>query len=363
MIKLRYGMLVKPQQDRQVIRGELEPETLADLETDWYQRGKVNPKKIKELMDGIENNSDNIPDLTLGMRGTKYEIANDGVILHDPVFIIDGLQRWTASMLLMERPVKFLPYLGIKAFVPSDINFELGMFRDLNSKRTSMSASVLLRNEKEYSRVAATLWGLSQDEKFALNGRVAWDQQVDKTMNGQLIRGIVLLDVIFRLHSHVDTVVFQRGNVIKRIYALEKNIDAIGLQRARENLTTFFNIIDECWGITGAQLRYNETFLTQGWLMALAKLLSDHREFWRDDLDLQVPANHMRDLKRIKWSDPKLEMLARGNATSQEHLKSAFLDIMNKGKSTGRLVDRYTLAAAEMRAERKQYYGNDPARL
>jgi hypothetical protein len=362
VIKLRNGLLVKPQQDRIVIRGELEPETLPDLEVDWYQRGQVNPKKIKELMAGIEANSDNIPDLTIGMRGKTYDITNDGgVVLHDPTFIIDGFQRWTASMLLMEK--KTLPYLGVKAFLPSDIDFELKMFRDLNSKRTSMSASVLLRNEKEYSRVAATLWGLSRDPKFALDGRVAWDQQVEKTINGQLLRGITLLDVLFRMHSHVDTVVFTRGNVIKRVYALEKVIDAVGLQRARDNLTTFFDVVDEAWGIRGAQLKYNETFLTVGWLMALAKLFSDHREFWRDDVELQVPANHMRDLKRIKWSDPKLEMMARGNATMQEHLKSAFLDIMNKGKSSGRLVDRYTLAAAEMRAERKQYYGNDPARL
>ena len=363
MIKLRYGMLVKPQQERTVIRGELEPETLGQLQYDWYQRGQVNPKKIRQLMDSIEKNSDNIPDLTLGMRGKSYEITNDGgVILSDPTFLIDGLQRWTASMFLLERTPPVLPYLGVKAFLPTDIDFELAMFRDLNAYRTSMSASVLLRNEKEYSKVAATLWGLSGDQQFALAQRVGWNQQIDTTLGGHLLRGIVLLDVMFRLHSHIPTITYTRGNVVKRVWALEKGIDAVGLQQARENLTRFFDIVDECWGIRGAQIKYNETFLTSGWLQTLAKLFSNHREFWRD-LEFNVPASHMRDLKRIRWTDPKLEQLARGNATAHDHLMTAFLDIMNKGKSTGRLVDRYTLETLEMRAERKQYYGNDDARL
>lgn len=353
MIRLRHGLVLPPVHERIVIRGELEPETLARLEVDWYQRGKVNPKKIRELMDGIEKSSENFPDLTIGMRGTEHDITNSEVILHDPTYIIDGLQRWSACVMLMEKGI--LPYMGCKVFLASDIDFELKMFRDLNSKRTSMSASVLLRNEKEYSRVAGTLWGLSRDKKFAMSERIAWDQQVDRTLNGHLLRGVTLLDVLFVLHSHVPTVVFTRGPVIKRLYALEKDIDAIGLQRARENLTTFFDIVDEAWGIRNTQIKYNDTFLTSGWLQTLAALFSDHREFWRDS-ELSVSANFMRDIKRIRWSDQKLEMLARGNATCHEHLKSAMLDVINKGKSTGRLVDRYTLERAEMAAERKQYY-------
>ena len=358
MIKLRHGLVLPPVHDRVVIRGELEPETLLGLQVDWYQRGTVAPKKIKELMEGIEQSSENIPDLTIGMRGTQHDITNSEVILHDPTYIIDGLQRWTACVMLMEKGI--LPYLGCKAFLASDIDFELRMFRDLNSKRTSMSASVLLRNEKEYSRVAATLWGLARDPKFALCDRVAWDQAVDKSLNGQLLRGVTMLDVLFTLHSHIPKIVFTRGAVVRRLYALEKDIDAIGLQQARDNLTTFFDVVDEAWGIRDAQIRYNATFLTSGWLSTLAKLFSDHREFWRDT-ELSVSAPLMRDLKRIRWTDPTLDMMARGNASSQEHLKSAFLDIINKGKSTGRLVDRYTLERAEMAAERKQYYGTGEA--
>jgi hypothetical protein len=353
MIKLRHGLVLPPVHERVVIRGELEPETLLNLQYDWYQRGLVAPKRIKELMEGIEQSSENFPDLTIGMRGQEHDITNSEVLLHDPTFIIDGLQRWTACIMLMEKGL--LPYMGCKVFLSSDINFELKMFRDLNSKRTSMSASVLLRNEKEYSRVAATLWGLAQDQKFALCDRVAWGQMVDKSLTGQLLRGVTMLDVIFLLHAHVPTVVYTRGPVHKRLYALEKYIDAIGLQQARDNLTTFFNVVDEAWGIRDSQIKYNATFMTPGWLQTLAKLFSDHREFWRE-AELSVSAPLMRDLKRIRWTDPGLEMMARGNISAHDHLKSAFLDIINKGKSTGRLVDRYTLERAEMAAERKQYY-------
>ena len=181
MIKLRHGLVLPPVHERVVIRGELEPETLLGLQVDWYQRGVVNPKKIKELMEGIEQSSENFPDLTIGMRGEHQEITNSEVILHDPTFIIDGLQRWTACIMLMEKGI--LPYMGCKVFLKSDIDFELRMFRDLNSKRTSMSASVLLRNEKEYSRVAGTLWGLARDPTLCAlrQGRLGpADRQDDK---------------------------------------------------------------------------------------------------------------------------------------------------------------------------------------
>ena len=121
MIKLRHGLVLPPVHERVVIRGELEPETLLALQVDWYQRGTVAPKKIKELMQGIEQSAENFPDLTIGMRGLHHDITNSEVILHDPTFIIDGLQRWTACVMLMEKGI--LPYLGCKAFLASDIDF------------------------------------------------------------------------------------------------------------------------------------------------------------------------------------------------------------------------------------------------
>jgi hypothetical protein len=355
MIKLRQGLVLQPQHERVVIRGELEPATLSNLEVDWYQRGKVPANKIRELMDGIERNAENFPDLTIGMRGTQHDVTNTDVLLHDPTYIIDGLQRWTACIMLMDKGL--LPYLGCKVFLSSDIDFELRMFRDLNSKRTSMSASVLLRNEKEYSRVAGTLWGTSRDKLFALADRVAWDQQVDRKLGGDLLRGISLLDIMVSLHAHFPSAIVSRGAVLKRLYSVEKFIDNIGLQRARENLIAFFDVVDSVWGIRNSQIKYSETFMTPGWLLTLARVFSDHREFWRES-ELSVSVPFIRDMKRIRRDDPKLEMLARGNNTGREMLNTAFVDIINKGKSTGRLVDRYTLERAELAAERKQYYGS-----
>lgn len=358
MIKLRHGLIVNPQQNRTVIRGELEPETLLGLEVDWYQRGKVSASKIRDLMEGIKKGAENIPDITIGMRGTGYDITNTDVMLNDRVFIIDGLQRWTACIMLLDKGI--MPLLGAKVFLPTDINFELMMFRELNSKRTSMAASVLLRNEKEFSRVAGTLWGISRDPAFALANRIAWDQQVERKLGGQLLRGITMLDIVAFLHGHIQSISgFNRGGALKRLYGLEKHIDNVGLQQARTNLIKFFDVVDEVWGIRDAQIKYSETFMTPGWLTTLARVFSDHREFWREN-ELSVGVSYIRDLKRIRWTDPKLEALARGTSTGLDMLKTSFVEIINKGKSSGRLVDRYTLDRAELAAERKQYYGDSP---
>lgn len=363
MIKLRNGLLVEPRGGRVVIRGELEPETLSSLKIEWYQRGLVSQTKIKDMMQGIEADSSNIPDLTLGMRGTNFTITNNDVVLHDDTYIIDGLQRWTAGILLTEKSPPFFPYLGVKAFTLSDINFELKMFRELNSKRTAMAASVLLRNEKEYSRVAATLFGLGGDKKFAMCDRIAWEQRVDTRFGGQLLRGITLLDILMSLHRHVPSWSRERGSVLRRLYSVEKVIGSVGLQQARENLITFFDAVDEAWGIRDSQIKYSETFITPGWLIALAIVFSDHREFWRENAVLYIPRDLQRDLKKLRWSDQKLNMLARGNQSGRDELVRQFVDMLNKGKTTNRLVDRYTRERAELEVERRQYYGSEERTL
>jgi hypothetical protein len=135
----------------------------------------------------------------------------------------------------------------------------------------------------------------------------------------------------------------------------DRHIDAIGLQQARDNMITFFDAIDEIWGIRETLVKYGAIYLSDQWLMIIARLFSDHREFWRDRA-LFIGKDWIRDMKRINPGDLELIGLARGTTKQHLTLYLHFLDTINSGKSN-RLVDRYTLEKAETAAERYRYYG------
>ena len=358
MIKLR-STLVTDSDGRRIIRGELDMSTILSLRIDWYQRGTINKAKLTKLKKASFVGAE-FPDIIIGVRGSDFQIDNGGgaTILSD-AYIVDGLQRWTATCLALEEAPSCPAHLGAKAFIPTDSAFERELFRKMNTGHTAMGASVMLRNEKEESRVAATLVGLSENEKkFALYRRIAWKQEADKTVDGDLVRGIVLLRVLGVLHHHLWHTAPIHSQVLALLAMIDRNIDVVGLQQARENLITFFDTIDEAWGIRDTIVRFGTTWLHDVWLRICARLFSDHREFWRsDDTEFFVPKALLRDLKRVHPNDPELVALLRGGKMQRELLYQTILNTLNFGKSHNRLVNRYDLQRAEEQASRHAYTG------
>ncbi len=125
-------------------------------------------------------------------------------------------------------------------------------------------------------------------------------------------------------------------------------------------MITFFDVIDQIWDIRGVPLRYGTIFLKDPWLCIVARILSDHREFWNNDTELIVHKPWITAFKRIPSGDPDYINMARGNKKHREMLHAIFLGLLNQGKTTNRLVDRYTLEKAE-RQSRFNYGEGDPA--
>lgn len=346
------GNLDEEQDGTVILRGSLDQSTLFQLRTDWYQRGaSFNPVKIKKMVSDIEDGQlPRFPDITLGMRGHKWSSEGDNFALHDPVYIIDGLQRWTAVGVVQEKNPDFNVRMGCKLYFNTDVNFEREMFRALNTSHSAMAPSVILRNEKEVSTLAGTLYGLTiNDPKFALYNRVCWDQTPIRGRGelSHIIRGSSLLYLLMTLHQHKLRAVGGR-NILNTLHELEGKIDTVGSFQARQNLVYFFEVVDQVWGVRGVTSR--KTHLNQNWLNTLAMVFSNHSLFWReDDKVLFVPRDYMKDLEKINPEDPELARLVSGTtgATGREILYDLFIRRLNKGK-VNRLKDRSKEADEEV---------------
>ena len=362
MIKLRSTRISDGESPgRRIIRGELEPESLMALEFDWYQRGRLSPGKLNRLMRGVREGSE-FPDITVGMRGHDFaEIGNSTALeLFDPCYVIDGMQRVSAFIMVMEDSPEIPIRLGVKAFLDSDVDFENRLFTKMNTGHTSVSACVILRNEKEHSRLAGTLYGLTvTDRDFALHNRICWQQVVDGSVGGHLMRGNVLLKILATLHAHIMRGPGILNKVLDLLTSCERKIDLVGLHQSRLNLIAFFDAIDEAWGIRQAPIKFGTVYLQDGWTQVVAKIFNNHREFWHGK-ELFISRDAVRDLRKINPNDAELVGLARGNRTQHLMLYQLMLNIMNKGQTAAnRYVDRDTLSKAEATRESERYGDGD----
>ena len=76
----------------------------------------------------------------------------------------------------------------------------------------------------------------------------------------------------------------------------------------------------------------------------LAKLLSDHHDFWQGDPEekkLSIPRELRNKLKLFAINDPAVERLAGSGGKSRNHLYLLMLEHMNSSKRTKRLRSRY----------------------
>jgi hypothetical protein len=102
---------------------------------------------------------------------------------------------------------------------------------------------------------------------------------------------------------------------------------------------TFFELVDECWGIRSIQLRGGTTHTKETFMVALARVLSNHGAFWRGDR-LFIEAPLRRKLAGFPVADPTIVNLASSSGKSRDVLYTVMVDHINSGKRTKRLKPR-----------------------
>jgi len=321
-----------------ILRGSVDPASLEDLLVDEYQREASPVTSLRDLLVALEQGVI-FPDIELGMRGHTVSDRSDVYVLKDPVFIVDGQQRVNAAIhFLRSKPGKTIR-LGATVHFGTTRAWERDRFLATNSNRIRVSPNVLLRNLRETSESMRVLYALStKDDRFVLKGRICWNQRMSR---GEFITALMLAKVTGRLLAHKAP--GGRSNRTNELVpSLDRAVTVYGVNIFRDNIRTFFDLVDECWGIRRVQFKESAIYMRGTFLLVLAKILCDHTDFWRDGdgRRLFIEAPLRRKIALFPINDPEVARLASSGGKAREILYTLMTGHINSGRRTKRLSPR-----------------------
>lgn len=331
-IKMNHAALADAVNGDIILRGVIDPQSLHLLQVADYQREVLPLAKISELVEAFEKGS--VPDVDLGMRGERFMERSGCFYLQDAVFIVDGLQRVTAALHLIQRATGVMPQLGAVVHFSTTVEWERERFRILNQDRTKLSPNILLRNLSSDYEVVDMLRRLSDDSGFVLQGRICWNQRMTRQ---ELLTAMTYAKVVGVLHSHLGATLYNRTEDLSR--GLNGVMNLTGKNIMRHNIRTFFDVVDAAWGIKRVAFKEGAVYMRANFLMTLARVFSNHLDFWREEkFFVEVPL--IKKLSTFPVSDPQVANLASSSGTSKHILYTLMVDHINSGKRTRRLKPR-----------------------
>jgi hypothetical protein len=319
-----------------VLRGVISTDSLEHLRTDpAYQREFLSHTIRRHILDALVRRQ-RLPDIELGMRGDNWSFADNGediVILHDPIYIIDGQQRrGTLLEYLAENPGSTVRQ-GALIHFKTTMEWERQRFHALNLHQTRVSSAVLLKNLRSTNPGIATLYGLAMTDKdFPLRDRVSWTQQRG---HKDLLTSTLYTKVILTLHGHMGGGI-TASSVQGMDIGTARLAEMIGLPTLRANTKEFWATIDEVWGISTLS-RAGVTWLKNAYLVALANVMSDHHDFWNAKR-LHITSEHKKKLNTFPINDPEIKNLAGSSGLAANAIAYHLIQHLNKGRHN--LLDR-----------------------
>lgn len=338
-IKIVNGALdeIEVEGEKQIVlRGVIDPDSIHLLQVGSYQREVLPLTKISKLVEALETSK--VPDIELGVRDSRCRDHEEMFYLPGDVFIVDGLQRVSAAKLMMQKGGDKKPHLGATIHFETTEEWERKRFKVLNANREKVSPNILLRNAQREVSAIGVLYRLCDNREFVLKSRVCWSQQMQR---GHLITAVTFLKTTGTLHSHLGP---GRGqNIDELAQGIEKITEAIGQQALRDNVKTFFDIVDQCWGIRTITFRAGAAYMHTTFLYTLARLFSRHPSFWRENR-LFVERDVIRKITLFPVTDPQVVNLSGAGGQAGKILYQLLLDHVNSGRRTKRLISRHEIA-------------------
>jgi hypothetical protein len=346
-IRITSAALEESSEGLIVLRGALDLACLDRLKTPGYQRGHAPLSVIQRLSLGLK--LERAPDIELSQRTGAYETEKDhpgAVILPGPVYIIDGLQRVTAAMKVVEEGGT--PHIGALIHFDMDEKWERRRFQILNQERTRVSPNVILRNAAADEKTIRILKELTQDNSFSLAGRVSWEQRMTRKT---LITALSYCTVVLRLHLRLGGT--KANSLAAALDGIKKLGSRVNHLILRANVKAFFGLVDGCWGIKDMVYNERATHLKGTFLFALAEVLADHQNFWRGE-SLFLTHDWRRKLASFPITDPQVAAYAgSGGRALRELLYPWIVRHLNSGKRIKRLVRVDRLSVSGTRREVK----------
>lgn len=338
-----YNAALDEEDGEIILRGVLDPDVLHLLNVDEYQREVAPLATINKLVEGFKRGS--IPDIELGMRGQHCLERGGCFYLQDPVYIVDGLQRVSAAIHLLKMGGERKPRLGASVHFGTTEKWERERFNILNAERIRLSSNVLLRNLRHDYAVVKLLYQLTSDRAFILHDRICWSQRMRRQ---DLVTAMTFFKTVGALHAHIGPGRSSRYDELAR--GLETIMGRTGRNIFRDNARTFFDIVDQCWGIRRIAFKEGAAYMRANFLDCLASAFSRHTDFWRENR-LFVEAPLVRKIALFPVSDPQISNLASASGKARDLLYLLMVDHINSGKRTRRLKSRNDVEPIEVEEE------------
>lgn len=341
-----------------IAQGFLDIEGITQLKVDDYQREVLKSTGLKSTrrtrLEIAVSEGARLPSIVLGMRGQDFRMSGDDMLLYDPVYIVDGLQRTHAMKSHAEKGGTGNLLIGCEVRFQTSKETEKELFQTLNLRRTPMSPNVILRNARDRNKAILTLYGLSVvDSRSPLFERVQWTQ---RRRIGEVLTALSVTQVADRLHRHIDIPstrdinnkgAHKQSGAETKMMVLDKRSSAIGLKTFRENVGEFFDVLDQTFGLRKIEYSELATHLRGNFLLVLAQLFSDHDDFW-DQNQLVVNAAHKKKLASFRIDAPEVIRLCGGSNTTRPILYGMLKEHMGKGLKKNHLRPRQQSASKEM---------------
>jgi hypothetical protein len=267
------------------------------------------------------------------VRGGQFTEREGSFYIQSPTYIMDGLQRISAARELVSTGHE--AYLGATAYFNTTAKWERERFRILNAERVHVSPNVLLRNIRGDNVAVKLAFELTtKDKNFVLFERVTWQQNQKRT---EVLTALVLLKVMHSLHAHEG--ITGRSSWEGVAQGMESLLAQIGKATLTNNITTFFNVLDECWSIRNVIFTERQSHLKANFLQALADVFSRHLNFWIGP-KLWVERPLVKKVAGFPLHDPEVKALCGAGGQSRRLLMHMIVDHINSGKRTKRLRPR-----------------------
>jgi hypothetical protein len=333
VVKIIAAALDETDSGEIVIRGVIDPATLNHIRSDDYQREVLPLASLTKLIGALRCNGP-VPPVVLGMRGEDYSAKDGAYLLHNDVYVIDGLQRISAARHLILTQENLKPRLGATVYFNTTSEGERELFKILGTSAVKVSPNILLRNMRDESVGVHLLWELSRDPTSCLSDRVCWQQ---RQRRDELITALILLKTSLILHSAFAPLNITNIDLAaETLSALVR--DGMGKKIVYQNIRTFFEILDENWGVRLVTYKEGALHLHSTFMGSLAKVFARYSTFWDQDRRLFVSADLKRKLKLFRMNDPMVLSLIKNTSNRNESLVMLIADHLNSGRRTRRLV-------------------------
>lgn len=304
----------------------------AELRRALYQRDPI-PGHVDKIAVAIRNGEDiDMPPLILHARGDRYTVNGKTISIDNHVFLVDGLQRWSAADIVNEEILagEFEgeePCLFAIVHMNSVTEEEARKFKIVNTTSKRINPNKMLLNMAIIDKRPGVklLHDLSTSEgSFPLFERIQWDDQ-KKTKS--LVTARIFSFTAMALHGFVPA-----SNYEAMANGLDRTLTHIGPNKFTTNIKIFYDkIIEGIWGIRDIAIVKHAHHIKSGFLWCLAEVFSMNKDiFFNKEGILSVSVKDMQKLRTLPMKDKSFAAFcAAQDGPNRTTLINAIADHMN----------------------------------